>query len=178
MGAFFMGRGAAVPGVPTHRCNAPSARRPIVAGRLVRMPTTGSDLPEVVRIAQRPDPLRHHELRRGRRAAASARPPSTSARTSRRSASTPEYYEPIARRTNVMARVPGRDRDKPALVLHGHLDVVPADGRGLERRSVRRRGQRRDAVGSRRRRHEGHGRHDPHRRSPTSSARGSSPSAT
>ena len=25
-----------------------------------------------------------------------------------------------------MARVPGRNRDKPALVLHGHLDVVPA----------------------------------------------------
>lgn len=39
---------------------------------------------------------------------------------------TPEYYEPIPRRTNVMARVPGRDRDKPALILHGHLDVVPA----------------------------------------------------
>ena len=39
---------------------------------------------------------------------------------------TPEYYEPIPRRTNVMARVPGRDRSKPALVLHGHLDVVPA----------------------------------------------------
>jgi acetylornithine deacetylase/succinyl-diaminopimelate desuccinylase-like protein len=39
---------------------------------------------------------------------------------------TPEFYEPIPRRTNVMARVPGRDRDKPALVLHGHLDVVPA----------------------------------------------------
>lgn len=38
----------------------------------------------------------------------------------------PEYYEPIPRRTNVMARVPGRDREKPALVLHGHLDVVPA----------------------------------------------------
>src|SRR5918994_4705145 len=38
----------------------------------------------------------------------------------------PEYHEPIPRRTNVMARVPGRDRDKPALVLHGHLDVVPA----------------------------------------------------
>ncbi|WP_336633149.1 MULTISPECIES: M20/M25/M40 family metallo-hydrolase [unclassified Microbacterium] len=38
----------------------------------------------------------------------------------------PEYYEPIPRRTNVMARVPGRDRTKPALVLHGHLDVVPA----------------------------------------------------
>ena len=38
----------------------------------------------------------------------------------------PEFYEPISRRTNVMARVPGRNRDKPALVLHGHLDVVPA----------------------------------------------------
>src|SRR6478609_5924681 len=37
-----------------------------------------------------------------------------------------ETYEPIPRRTNVMARVPGRDRSKPALVVHGHLDVVPA----------------------------------------------------
>ncbi|MGW8483690.1 M20/M25/M40 family metallo-hydrolase [Microbacterium sp. NPDC055903] len=37
-----------------------------------------------------------------------------------------EYYEPIPRRANVMARVPGRDRSKPALVVHGHLDVVPA----------------------------------------------------
>ncbi|MEU4015848.1 M20/M25/M40 family metallo-hydrolase [Microbacterium sp. NPDC028030] len=37
-----------------------------------------------------------------------------------------EYFEPIPRRTNVMARVAGRDRDKPALVVHGHLDVVPA----------------------------------------------------
>lgn len=37
-----------------------------------------------------------------------------------------EYYEPIPRRTNLMARVAGRSPDKPALVLHGHLDVVPA----------------------------------------------------
>jgi acetylornithine deacetylase/succinyl-diaminopimelate desuccinylase-like protein len=37
-----------------------------------------------------------------------------------------EYYEPIERRTNVSARVKGRDSDKPALILHGHLDVVPA----------------------------------------------------
>lgn len=36
------------------------------------------------------------------------------------------YYEPIPRRTNVMARVPGRNPEKPALVVHGHLDVVPA----------------------------------------------------
>lgn len=38
----------------------------------------------------------------------------------------PEYYEPIERRTNVMARVPGRNPERPALVVHGHLDVVPA----------------------------------------------------
>ncbi|MGN7188146.1 M20/M25/M40 family metallo-hydrolase [Microbacterium enclense] len=37
-----------------------------------------------------------------------------------------DYYEPVERRTNVCARVPGRNPDKPALVLHGHLDVVPA----------------------------------------------------
>lgn len=37
----------------------------------------------------------------------------------------PEYYEPVPRRTNVSVRVPGRDRTLPALVLHGHLDVVP-----------------------------------------------------
>lgn len=38
----------------------------------------------------------------------------------------PEYYEPVPRRTNVMARVRGRDPERPALVVHGHLDVVPA----------------------------------------------------
>lgn len=37
-----------------------------------------------------------------------------------------EYYEPIPRRTNVMARVRGRSPELPALVVHGHLDVVPA----------------------------------------------------
>jgi len=30
-------------------------------------------------------------------------------------------------RTSVVARVAGEDRTKPALVVHGHLDVVPAD---------------------------------------------------
>ena len=38
----------------------------------------------------------------------------------------PEFYEPVERRTNLSVRIPGRDRDRPALVLHGHLDVVPA----------------------------------------------------
>ncbi len=38
----------------------------------------------------------------------------------------PEYYEPVNRRTNLSVRIPGRDPSLPALVLHGHLDVVPA----------------------------------------------------
>lgn len=38
----------------------------------------------------------------------------------------PEYYEPVPRRTNLAVRIPGRDRTRPALVVHGHLDVVPA----------------------------------------------------
>jgi acetylornithine deacetylase/succinyl-diaminopimelate desuccinylase-like protein len=38
----------------------------------------------------------------------------------------PEFYEPVPRRTNVCARVEGRNSDRPALVVHGHLDVVPA----------------------------------------------------
>ena len=41
----------------------------------------------------------------------------------------PELFEPEPRRTSVVARVPGQNPDKPALVLHGHLDVVPADPR-------------------------------------------------
>ncbi len=41
----------------------------------------------------------------------------------------PALFEPEPRRTSVVARVPGRNAEKPALVLHGHLDVVPADPR-------------------------------------------------
>ncbi|HEX6365348.1 MAG TPA: M20/M25/M40 family metallo-hydrolase [Agromyces sp.] len=41
----------------------------------------------------------------------------------------PQVFEPAERRTSVVARVPGRNPGKPALVLHGHLDVVPADPR-------------------------------------------------
>ena len=39
----------------------------------------------------------------------------------------PRTYESRPGRTTVVARVEGRDRSKPALVVHGHLDVVPAD---------------------------------------------------
>ncbi|MDX2375300.1 M20/M25/M40 family metallo-hydrolase [Microbacterium sp. LRZ72] len=41
-----------------------------------------------------------------------------------------EYFEPVPGRTNVTARVEGRRPDRPALVLHGHLDVVPAPPEG------------------------------------------------
>jgi acetylornithine deacetylase/succinyl-diaminopimelate desuccinylase-like protein len=39
----------------------------------------------------------------------------------------PELIDSDPGRTSVLARVPGRSADKPALVVHGHLDVVPAD---------------------------------------------------
>lgn len=38
----------------------------------------------------------------------------------------PQLFESEPDRVSVVARVPGRDRSKPALVVHGHLDVVPA----------------------------------------------------
>jgi acetylornithine deacetylase/succinyl-diaminopimelate desuccinylase-like protein len=37
------------------------------------------------------------------------------------------YVDAAPRRTSVIARVPGNDRTLPALVVHGHSDVVPAD---------------------------------------------------
>jgi acetylornithine deacetylase/succinyl-diaminopimelate desuccinylase-like protein len=41
----------------------------------------------------------------------------------------PQLFDAEPGRTSVVARVPGRNSDKPALVVHGHLDVVPADPR-------------------------------------------------
>src|SRR3954469_18382095 len=42
---------------------------------------------------------------------------------------TPQVFESDPGRTSVVARVEGADPAKPALVVHGHLDVVPADPR-------------------------------------------------
>lgn len=39
---------------------------------------------------------------------------------------TPELYEAVPGRTNVHARIAGHNPELPALILHGHLDVVPA----------------------------------------------------
>jgi acetylornithine deacetylase/succinyl-diaminopimelate desuccinylase-like protein len=38
----------------------------------------------------------------------------------------PELFESAPRRANVVVRLPGEDPSRPALVLHGHTDVVPA----------------------------------------------------
>ncbi|MEJ3748769.1 M20/M25/M40 family metallo-hydrolase [Actinomycetes bacterium KLBMP 9797] len=37
-----------------------------------------------------------------------------------------QIHESASRRANVVARVAGTDRSRPALLVHGHLDVVPA----------------------------------------------------
>ncbi len=39
----------------------------------------------------------------------------------------PEVFESAPRRTSVVVRLAGRDPSRPALVLHGHTDVVPAE---------------------------------------------------
>src|SRR5436305_11084751 len=40
---------------------------------------------------------------------------------------TPQIRESAPGRASVVARYEGADRDRPALLVHGHLDVVPAD---------------------------------------------------
>lgn len=89
------------------------------------MPTPETDLPEVARIAR--DLIRFDTTNHGGGRSAGEREAAEYVGAYLESIGlTPEYYEPIPRRTNVAARVPGKDPSKPALVLHGHLDVVPA----------------------------------------------------
>lgn len=96
----------------------------VVRGSLASM-SSHDDLPEVARIARdliRIDTTNWGEGRaRGEREAAEYIGAYLETLGLR-----PDFYEPIPRRTNLSVRVPGRDRSKPALVLHGHLDVVPA----------------------------------------------------
>lgn len=89
------------------------------------MPTPDSDLPEVVRIAR--DLIRFDTSNWGGGRAEGEREAADYVGAYLEALGLePQYYEPIPRRTNVMARVRGRNPDQPALVLHGHLDVVPA----------------------------------------------------
>jgi acetylornithine deacetylase/succinyl-diaminopimelate desuccinylase-like protein len=39
----------------------------------------------------------------------------------------PEIFEPRPGRANMIVRVPGEDQTRGALLIHGHLDVVPAE---------------------------------------------------
>jgi acetylornithine deacetylase/succinyl-diaminopimelate desuccinylase-like protein len=39
----------------------------------------------------------------------------------------PVYFEPEPKRGSLVTRLEGQDQNRPALVLHGHLDVVPAN---------------------------------------------------
>jgi acetylornithine deacetylase/succinyl-diaminopimelate desuccinylase-like protein len=41
----------------------------------------------------------------------------------------PQVFEPARNRTSVVARVEGEDPSRPALLIHAHLDVVPADAK-------------------------------------------------
>ena len=90
-----------------------------------------------------------------------------------------EYIEAGAPgRGNVFTRLPGADPSRGALMLHGHLDVVPAEAAdwSVHPFSGARRGRLR--LGPRRGRHEGHGRHDDRGRPRTSNARASCRRAT
>src|SRR5258708_574956 len=40
---------------------------------------------------------------------------------------TPVVLEPAPGRANTVVRIPGTNPDAPALLVHGHLDVVPAE---------------------------------------------------
>src|SRR3984885_13416960 len=39
----------------------------------------------------------------------------------------PAVLAPHPKRTSLVARIEGQDRTRPALLIHGHLDVVPAN---------------------------------------------------
>ena len=89
------------------------------------MPATPSDLPEVARVAR--DLIRFDTTNHGGGNAAGEREAAEDVGAYLEDLGLAvDYYEPVPRRTNVHARIRGRNPDRPALVLHGHLDVVPA----------------------------------------------------
>ena len=72
----------------------------------------------------------------------------------------PQIFESSPGRASTVARIAGEDPSRPALLIHGHTDVVPANADGLDARPLLRGDRRRLRLGARRRRHEGHGRDD------------------
>ena len=77
-----------------------------------------------------------------------------------------QIYESAPGRANVLVRIPGADRTLPALVVHGHLDVVPAIAEDWSVASLRSRNHRWNDLGPWRSGHEEHGCHDHRRRAP------------
>ena len=45
----------------------------------------------------------------------------------------PQILESHPKRASVVARIPGRDQSRPGLLIHGHLDVVPANAEDWQR---------------------------------------------
>jgi acetylornithine deacetylase/succinyl-diaminopimelate desuccinylase-like protein len=44
-----------------------------------------------------------------------------------------QVFESHPKRTSLVARMAGEDRTRPALLIHGHLDVVPANAKDWQR---------------------------------------------
>lgn len=72
----------------------------------------------------------------------------------------PKIFESHPGRASTVARIEGEDPSRPALLIHGHTDVVPANADDWTHHPFS--GEVADGcVGTGRRRHEGHGRDDP-----------------
>lgn len=90
-----------------------------------RMPETATD--EVVSLCR--DLLRIDTTNRGDTATSAGESVAADyvAQALREVGLAPTLVESEPGRTSVVARFPGADRSRPGLVLHGHLDVVPAE---------------------------------------------------
>ena len=130
------------------------------------------------RALPRPDPDRHVQLRRRQRAGGAGGGRVRRRPSSPRSAWSPRCSSRADRRTSVVVRSEGEDSSRPGLLVHGHLDVVPAEAADWTARPVRRRDRRRLPLGPRRGRHEGHGRDDARARPRVAPRRAASRRAT
>src|SRR5262249_42493400 len=45
----------------------------------------------------------------------------------------PKIFESHPKRTSLVTRITGQDQERPALLIHGHLDVVPANASDWQR---------------------------------------------
>ena len=83
----------------------------------------------------------------------------------------PTLLESRKNRASVVTRFEGADPSRPALLIHGHLDVVPADAADWRVHPLSGEVARWLRLGPRRGRHEGHGRDDARGRAPAAARR-------